>query len=118
MTVSPRTLPGSDWPQRMLLDLFNDDIARDFERLTRLAAELGLKAGRHGCTVSDLRIAAVNRGILVGDESAARMKQLNLGAVMRAAGLCATKQYRRSDVGRAKRNLNVVWTIQEFAEVA
>ena len=100
------------------LPLFAFDCERDIERLTRLAAELGLKAGRHGVTVSDLRIAAENRGILTGDESAARMKQLNLGAVMRAAGLYATKQYRRSDVGRAHGNLNAVWTTIEWAEVA
>jgi len=97
---------------------FEADVARDQQRLATLAGELALKAGRHGVCVSDLRIAAENRGILSGEESESRMRALNLGAVMRRAGLFATKQYRRSDVGRAKRNLNQIYVIQELAEGA
>ena len=95
-----------------------DDLERDRERLVDLARELGLKAGRSGVCVSDLRIAAVNRGILTGEESSTRMKRLNLGAIMTRAGLIATRNYRRSDVARAHGNLNVVHVIQEFTEVA
>jgi hypothetical protein len=97
---------------------FEADIARDVERLTTLAGELALKAGRHGVTVSDLRLAAVRAEILTGGESASRMKQLNLGAVMKAAGLFASGMYRRSDVGRSHGNLHSVWTTIEFAEEA
>lgn len=108
----------SDCPALMGRDLFSDDIERDIGRLTTLAAELGLKAGRHGATVSDLRLTAVARGILTGEETAERMKRLNLGAIMRASGLISTRNYRRSDVGRAHGNLNTGWVIVEFAEVA
>lgn len=87
---------------------------RDVERLATLAGELALKAGRHGVTVSDLRLTAVNRGILTGEESARRMKELNLGAVMAKAGLFASGQYRRSTVERSRRNLHVIWVVEEF----
>lgn len=93
---------------------FEADIARDIERLKTLAGQLALKAGRHGCTVSDLRIAAVNAGVLTGQESAGRMKRLNLAAIMRDAGLRATEGYRRSVVPRSHSNLHRVWVIPEF----
>ena len=95
-----------------------DDLTRDIERLTKLASELGPKAGHHGVTVSDLRIAAENAGILTGQESASRMKRLNLGAILLAADLYRTKRYRRSSVPRSHGNIHVVHVIREFAEVA
>ncbi len=94
------------------------ELARDRERLCTLAGELALKAGRHGVTVSDLRIAAVNGKLLTGEESERRMKELNLGAVMASAGLHASGAYRRSTIVRSRRNLHVVWVLPEFAEVA
>ncbi len=99
------------------LDL-DADIVRDVERLKTLAGELALKAGRHGVTVSDLRLAAVRAGILTGGESDTRMKRLNLGKIARLAGLKATDRFRRSDVARAHGNLNRVHVLPEFAEVA
>lgn len=97
---------------------FSADVARDRERLKTLAGELALRAGRAGVTAGDVRIAAVNRGILTGSESAARMKALNLGGVMAEAGLVRSSQYRRSNVTRSHGNLHCVYTLLEFAEVA
>ena len=93
---------------------FEADLARDIERLTKLAGELALKAGKHGVTVSNLRLAAVSAGILTGGESASRMKRLNLGAVMPKAGLFRSGKYRRSDVGRSHGNLHSVWVVEEL----
>lgn len=100
---------------QMSLDLSEEAvIARDVERLTTLAGELALKAGKHGVTVSNLRLAAVAGEILTGEESEARMKRLNLGAVMRKAGLYRSGDYRRSDVGRSHGNLHAIWVVEEF----
>lgn len=92
------------------------DRARDSERLQALAVELAQKAGRNGVCVSDLRIAAVNRGLLTGEERGRRLSFL--GAVMRKAGLVSTGQYRRSDIPKAHGNLGLIWVAPEYAEQA
>ena len=99
-----------------LFDLSND-VESDRNRLKTLAGELALRAGRSGVCVSDLRIAAENRGILTGQESGPRMKMLNLGDVMKQAGLSRTGQYRRSDIGRSHGNLHAIWILPEFASL-
>lgn len=97
---------------------FEADIARDVERLTTLAGELALERGKHGITVSDLRLAAETRGILTGKESEGRMKALNLGKIPRKAGLYPTGEFRKSRIKRAHKNRNQVYVIREYAEVA
>lgn len=101
---------------QITLELF---VARDVERLVGLAVELALREGDEGITVSDLREEAERIGILTGEESAERMKQLNLGAVLKRAGvLRATDRLRRSKVRKAHGNRNVVWIHQRFAGAA
>lgn len=95
---------------------FGADLERDRERLAALAGEMGLARGAFGLTVGELRVAAENKGILTGQESASRMKALNLGKVLRAGGLFKTERFRRSIVKRSHSNAHVVWTIQEHAE--
>jgi hypothetical protein len=97
---------------------FEADLERDRARLATLAGELALKAGKHGVTSSDLRISAENKGILTGEESEARMNLLNVRSIMRKAGLVMTKQWRQSDVAKAKGSPNRVYVLPEFAEVA
>lgn len=92
--------------------------ARDVERLIGLAVELALCEGDEGITVSDLREAAERIGIPTGEESAEKMKRLNLGAVLQRAGLRATDRLRRSKVPRAHGNRNVVWVHQRFIGAA
>jgi hypothetical protein len=84
--------------------------ARDIERLIPLARELAQKAGPHGITVSNLRLAAVSRGLLTGEETGRRLSFL--GAVMRRAALINTGQWRRSDIGRSHGNLNAIWILE------
>lgn len=81
--------------------------ARNIARLVPLAQELAAKAGAHGITVSDLRIVAVQRGILTGQETGRSLSYL--GAVMQQAGLEATTEFRRSTVVRTHGNLGKVW---------
>lgn len=92
------------------------DRARDFERLIPLAQELASKAGRHGVTVSDLRLFAEARGLITNHESGRRLSYL--GKVMQAAGLVATKEWRRSSIPRSHGNAQVVWVAAEYAEQA
>lgn len=89
---------------------------RDLDRLIPLARELAEKAGEYGCTVSDVRIVAVQRGILTGEERGRRLSFL--GKLMPAAGLVATGQYRRSSVDRSHSNLHAVWVERQYAEGA
>ncbi len=79
--------------------------AEDIARLVPLARELATKAG--WVTVADLRIVAVQRGLLTGEE---RGKTLSyLPAVMRAAGLKATGEYVRSHIPKTHGNLGMKW---------
>ena len=82
--------------------------ALEIARLVPLARELAVRAGAAGCTVSDLRVTATQRGLL-GASSGRRLSYL--GAVMRAAGLVPTDRYRRSDVPQAHGNLGRVWVL-------
>lgn len=83
--------------------------AADIARLVPLARELATKAGASGITVSNLRLAAVARGLLTGQETGRRLSFL--GAVMRKAGLRNTGEWRRSDVQRSHGNLNAIWVL-------
>ena len=82
--------------------------AADIARLVPLARELAARAGLDGVTVSDLRIVAVQRGLL-GASSGRGLSYL--GAIFRAAGLVPTDRYRRSDVPQAHGNLGRVWCL-------
>jgi hypothetical protein len=76
-------------------------------QLVDLAQFLALRAGDAGITVANLRVAAVQRGLIPqqGDE-----RELSfLGAVMKRAGLENTGRKRRSHVAGAHGNLNTVW---------
>jgi hypothetical protein len=83
--------------------------AADIAALVPLARELAHRAGPDGITVSDLRLYAVQRGLLTGEE---RGRQLSyLGKVMSAAGLMRTGGYRRSAIRKAHGNLGAVWRL-------
>ena len=91
-----------------MTDQFDIDFtARDLDRLVPLARELAEKAGEYGVTVADLRIYAVNRGYLTGQESGRQLSYL--GSVMRHAGLVATDRWRRSQIPKSHGNAQVVW---------
>lgn len=99
------------------LDLdFAVDTARTIERLVPIARELAARAGRHGICVADVRLAAVQRGYLTGEERGRRLSFL--GAVMRKAGLVQTGDYRRSVIDRSHGNLHAVWVLEEFGREA
>ena len=75
--------------------------AADIAALVPLARELAARAGAGGVTVSDLRIVATQRGLL----GASRGRGFSyLGAVMRAAGLRRTNQWRRSIISPSHGN--------------
>lgn len=91
-------------------------VERTIERLMPVAVELAAKAGRAGITVADVRLAAVQRGILTGEE---RGRSLSfLAHVPARAGLVPKRegeQYRRSSIGRSHGNLHRVWVSPEHA---
>jgi len=72
-----------------------------------LALALALKAGPHGLTVADLRLKAVQEGILTGGEQGRSLSFL--GKVMQRAGLRATDRMRRSCIAKSNGNLHRVW---------
>jgi hypothetical protein len=76
-----------------------DEIAR----LVPLAQELARTAGE--VTVADLRLRAVERGLLSGSETSLHF----LGTVMRRAGLRNTGRYRRSDLDASHGRHHVIW---------
>jgi hypothetical protein len=80
----------------------------DIARLKPLVRELAEKAGSSGITVADLRIVARQRGLL-SDEPGRKLSFL--GAVMRASGLIATGETRRSFIARSHANRHTVWTL-------
>jgi len=82
---------------------------RDIERLVPVAIELATKAGRHGVTIADLRITAVNRGLLTGEERGRRLSFL--GVVMKKAGLRSTNEFRRSSIEKSHGNPHIVWVL-------
>jgi hypothetical protein len=88
-------------------------VERQLERLIPIAKELAQKAGCHGVTISDVRICAVNRGVLTGEEAGKRLSYL--GSVMEAAALVPTDGFRRSSIPKSHANLHRVFVAQEFA---
>jgi hypothetical protein len=75
------------------------------DALAPLAREIAKRAGLNGCTVADLRVYAVQRGLLSDQETNLHF----LGAAMKHAGLTRTKDYRRSHVVASHGKLLVVW---------
>lgn len=98
------------WPIRPQVQKWRAEI----EQLAPLMYELARKAaadGGHGATVSDLRIVAVQRGIvLTGREKKRDLSYL--GAVPKAAGLEPVPgQFRRSDIPDSHGNLQRLWRV-------
>ncbi len=89
------------------------DIEAWLRTLVPIAQELAAKAGPHGVTVSDVRIAAQNRGLATGKES--RTRGSYLGQLMRMAGLKKTRERRTSLVKDAHHNSNIVYVLPEYA---
>lgn len=81
--------------------------------LVPIALELARKAGAHGVTVADVRLTAVQRGILTGQETGRALSYL--GKVMEAAGLERTGRYRRSHLISSHGNLQAEWRVPERA---
>ena len=81
----------------------------DIEALIPLAQELARKAGVSGVCVSDLRVVATQRGLL---GASVGRKLSFLGAVMQAAGLTPTDQWRRSVIPGSNGNLNRCWRLK------
>jgi len=94
----------------------NADVRAWLETLVPLARELARKSGAHGVTVSDVRITAVNRGLMTDEES--RTRGSALGQLMKMAGLVETPEFRRSSIGRSHSNNHRVWVAPEFARAA
>ena len=90
-----------------------DFTERDLDRLVPLARELAERAKGDGITVANVRVAAVQRGLLTGEEQNRKLSYL--GGLMKRAGLVSTGQYRRSGIGRSHGNLNQVWVDRRFA---
>lgn len=86
--------------------------AKHSHRITLLVPvvrELAQKGGENGVTVSDVRLTAVQRGLL--SESAKGRELSFLGAVCRAAGLLATNRTRRSTIDASHGNRHTVWVL-------
>jgi hypothetical protein len=81
----------------------------EIQRLRPLVLELAEKAGASGITVSDVRLYAVHRNLLTGSERGRALSWM--GALMKAAGLVPTDQYRRSEIGRSHGNLHRIYRI-------
>lgn len=79
----------------------------DIERLRPLALELARKAPE--ITVSDLRLYAVQRGLLTGQENGRELSWL--GAVMAAAGLEPTGSWVRSKILKSHGNLHQTYRL-------
>lgn len=77
--------------------------------LIPIVRELAAKAGDAGCTVSDIRLTAVQRGLLA--ESAKGRELSFLGALCRMAGLIPTERTRRSTIDQSHANRHTVWIL-------
>ena len=84
---------------------------RLMDQLAELARELAWKAGLDGCTVSDVRIVANQRGILIPSPAH------YLGSLMRRAGLVKTQRSRCSDVATSHGTSHPVWVEPRYREV-
>ena len=91
---------------------FHADAERDIQRLIPLALELAQTAGAEGVTVANVRLIAVARGILTGEEKGRRLSYL--GKVLQRADLVSTGEYRRSSIPRSNGNLHAVYVLPEF----
>jgi hypothetical protein len=85
--------------------------ARLIPRLIPIAQYVASLAEGRKITVAHLRRAAVERGVLTGEERGKRLSFLH--QVMPLAGGLATDEYRRSDIPKAHSNLNRVWYFPE-----
>jgi hypothetical protein len=90
--------------------------AAEIAALAPIARELAVKAGPLGIIAADVRLAGVQRGILTGTETGRELSYLP--AVMRAAGLVSTGQYRKSQIPKAHANPNLVHVAPEYARAA
>lgn len=95
----------SDLPSLFAAPDRKAEIRRLIARLTPLAKELSERSAV--IAVDDLRIVAVQRGILTGGETGRTLSFLP--AVFQAAGLEPTGQYRRSSIPRSHGNLCATW---------
>lgn len=97
------------------IDLWSTSAARkhsgQIELLKPIAQELARKARHHGVTVADVRLIAIQRGLLSGGETGRELSYL--GAVMRAAKLSATDRTRRSHIDKSHGNRHTVWVDPE-----
>lgn len=93
------------------IDLWSTSSAKkhsgQIELLKPIAQELARKARHHGVTVADVRLIAIQRGLLNGNESGRELSYL--GAVMRAASLSATDRTRRSHIEKSHGNRHTIW---------
>jgi hypothetical protein len=77
--------------------------------LIPIVRTLALKAGDSGVTISDVRLTAVQRGLLAAE---AKGRELSfLGALCRMAGLIATERTRRSTIDASHGNRHSVWVL-------
>jgi hypothetical protein len=81
----------------------------DIQRLIPLARELAQRAP-DGITVSNLRLAAVQRGLLSGNEKGRALSWL--GAVLSRAGLVPTGEWRRSSIVKSHGNAHRVFVLK------
>lgn len=86
------------------------------QALIPLARELAAKVGAAGITVSDLRIVAVQRGLLTGQETGRQLSWT--GAVLSRAGLEPTGEWRRSAVVKSHGNPHRVFRLPEAQDGA
>lgn len=79
------------------------------ELLKPVVRELARKSGDAGVTISDVRLTAVQRGLLAAE---AKGRELSfLGALCRAAGLVVTDRTRRSSIDKSHGNRHSVWVL-------
>lgn len=89
------------------------DWTRDIERLVPLARELAEKAGAQGIRVENIRVQAVERGYLTGQE-----RNLHwIGSVPRRAGLVNSGKplFRNKTIKKTHGNPGATWVLPEFA---
>ncbi len=90
-----------------------DSKRSEIAMLIPIALEMAERAGVHGVTVHDVRIAARQRGKI---EPGGPQRALSyLGAVMRAAGLVPSGKIRRSHIPESHGNIGVVWLSPTYA---
>lgn len=81
--------------------------ARIVPRLIELARALAIGSLDRRCSSSRLRRAAVERGVLTGNEKGRRLSFIH--GVFPKAGFKPTDVFERSDIAQSHRNLNRLW---------